>query len=282
MGPGTAGEFAQASWEGWRSNLEPRLRGCPRWIVATRALGRTARLGRARVGARSIAIVRARAALAAGRERSAFSEPVPEAARGCRHAGRGRRIERRRVARRAAVRAQRRDRRLCHHAALANAICGRRRWRVFADAPLPTIDWTAVAASDRPLSVASRGLIERWREAAGRRVHARTAVAQQFWGTTEIVIAGRFLDESRTDRARAGRAWRRRRERGRRSSSSAIASASSRSVLTGRSERDARYRRRRRGTAVSRRQSSSVRAASRAILPRAGITGAALRLPRHG
>jgi len=66
----------------------------------------------------------------------------------------------------------------------------------FADAPLPTVDWIeAVAAADRPMSVASRGLIERW-QAAGRRVQARTAVAQPFWGTTEIVVPDAFLDET--------------------------------------------------------------------------------------
>jgi exosortase A-associated hydrolase 2 len=66
----------------------------------------------------------------------------------------------------------------------------------YAGRRMPPIDWLeAVAAPDRPLSPASRSLIERWQQ-SGLEVHARAAVAQPFWGTPEIVVPESFLDAS--------------------------------------------------------------------------------------
>ena len=59
---------------------------------------------------------------------------------------------------------------------------------------LPAVDWVeAVVAPERPLGAASRALIERWRE-SGLQVRERTAVAQPFWATPEIVVPESFLD----------------------------------------------------------------------------------------
>ena len=66
----------------------------------------------------------------------------------------------------------------------------------FANAQLPAVDWIeSVAAAERPLSVASRNLIDRW-QGAGQQVQPHAAVAQQFWGTPEIVVPQSFLDET--------------------------------------------------------------------------------------
>ena len=71
----------------------------------------------------------------------------------------------------------------------------------YADAHLPAIDWVeAVAAPERPLSVASRALVERW-EREGITVRAHPVVAQPFWGTAEVVVPESFLDA--TDRIAA-------------------------------------------------------------------------------
>lgn len=59
---------------------------------------------------------------------------------------------------------------------------------------LPPVHWLeAVAEPERPLAAASRALIERW-QSSGVEVRARTAVAQPFWGTPEIVVPAGFLD----------------------------------------------------------------------------------------
>jgi exosortase A-associated hydrolase 2 len=66
----------------------------------------------------------------------------------------------------------------------------------FAGARLPIVDWLeGVAAPDRPMSVASRTLIERW-QGAGVQVRTHVRVAQPFWGTPEIVVPDGFIDES--------------------------------------------------------------------------------------
>jgi exosortase A-associated hydrolase 2 len=66
----------------------------------------------------------------------------------------------------------------------------------FASAQLPAIDWIeSVAAAQRPLSVASRNLIERWRSAE-QEVRTHALVAPPFWGTPEIVVPSSFLDET--------------------------------------------------------------------------------------
>jgi exosortase A-associated hydrolase 2 len=64
----------------------------------------------------------------------------------------------------------------------------------YAGRTLPAIDWVeAVASPERPLSPASRALIDRWAR-SGLDVRARAAVAQPFWGTPEIVVPESFLD----------------------------------------------------------------------------------------
>ena len=79
--------------------------------------------------------------------------------------------------------------------ALANAIAAVDLAR-FADAPWPTIDWTKRSGIG---SSAVRGQASTAARASAdlcRRVQARTAVAQQFWGTTEIVVPDAFLDQT--------------------------------------------------------------------------------------
>jgi exosortase A-associated hydrolase 2 len=72
-----------------------------------------------------------------------------------------------------------------------------------AAAALGDVDWMeAVAEAGRPLSVASRGVVERW-QAGGVAVRTHAAVAQPFWGTPEIVVPAELVRA--TERAAA--AW---------------------------------------------------------------------------
>lgn len=72
-----------------------------------------------------------------------------------------------------------------------------------AAAALRDVDWIeAVAEAGRPLSVASRGVIERW-QAGGLSVRSHCAVAAPFWGTPEIVVPGELI--AATERVAA--AW---------------------------------------------------------------------------
>jgi exosortase A-associated hydrolase 2 len=71
------------------------------------------------------------------------------------------------------------------------------------NADLPPIDWLeAIASEGRPPAAASRALLEGW-QAAGIEARLHVAVAQQFWGTPEIVVPETFIEA--TDRI--GGSW---------------------------------------------------------------------------